>query len=153
MASSSRFSPYAHISAIGALWITYTHKKLQIRIEATSRVDALMHKWTDHVYFLHRQPTLVLLKVYMTLSILKECPSAINTPGAVNMSLNSPSFAILPAVCPAGHPIENTLHLQESRWERGKDRKTRAIDINDLLATRGPKVWGSEGPLDTNWSW
>lgn len=66
------------------------------------------------------------------------------------MSLNSPGFAILPAVRSAERPIEHTLHLQESRWERGKERKTTAIDINDLLATRGPKVWESEGPLDTN---
>lgn len=34
--------------------------------------------------------------------------------------------------------------------ERGKERKTKAIDINDLPAKRGPKAGASEGPLDTN---
>lgn len=66
------------------------------------------------------------------------------------MSLSWPGFAILPAVHSAGHPIAHTLLLQESRWERGKERNRRAIDINDPLATGGPKVWESEGPLDTN---
>lgn len=31
-----------------------------------------------------------------------------------------------------------------------EERKTRGIDINDLLATRGPEVRESEGPLDSN---
>lgn len=92
----------------------------------------------------------MLLKGSTTLCIFKECPNAISTTGAVNMSLSWPGIAILPAVHSAGHPIEHTLLLQESRWERGKERNRRAIDINDLLATGGPKVWESEGPLDTN---
>lgn len=38
-------------------------------------------------------------------------------------------------------------------WEGCKERKTKAIDINDLPARRGPQAGASEGPLDTNWSW
>lgn len=31
-----------------------------------------------------------------------------------------------------------------------EERKTKAIDINDLPAERGPQAGPSEGPLDTN---
>lgn len=67
--------------------------------------------------------------------------------------LNVPDFAILLAVHFARQPIDRILHLVDGRPERGKERKTKAIDINDLPAERGPQAGASEGPLDTNWSW
>lgn len=77
------------------------------------------------------------------------CPCDINTTVAVNV----PGFAILSAVHSARQPIDQTLHLVDGRMGRGKERKTKAIDINDLPAKRGPQAGASEGPLDTNWSW
>ncbi len=50
-------------------------------------------------------------------------------------------------------PLDRTLHLVDGRMGRGKERKTKAIDINDLPAKRGPQAGASEGPLDNNWSW
>lgn len=47
----------------------------------------------------------------------------------------------------------NTLNpaLAERKNGKGwKERKTKAIDINDLPARRGPQAGASEGPLDTN---
>lgn len=72
------------------------------------------------------------------------CPCDINTTGAVNL----PGFAISIL-----QPLDRTLHLVDGRMGRGKERKTKAMDINDLPAKRGPQAGVSEGPLDTNWSW
>ena len=77
------------------------------------------------------------------------CPCDINTTVAVKV----PGLAILPAVHSAHQPIDWTLHLVDGRMERGKETKTKTIDINDLPAERGPQAGASEGPLDTNWLW
>ena len=71
----------------------------------------------------------------------------------MTVAVTVPDFAILPAVYSAHGAIDQTLHLAVGRVERGKERKTKAIDINDLPAERGPQAGASEGPLDTNWSW
>lgn len=52
----------------------------------------------------------------------------------------------------ARQPIDQSLHLVDRRIGRGKERKTKAIDINDLPAVGGPQAGASEGPLNTNWS-
>lgn len=71
----------------------------------------------------YREDILLLPKVFTTLSVFNQCPSSINAPGAVDMSLKAPGFAILPVVHSAGHPIEHTLRDQESRWDRARKEK------------------------------
>lgn len=73
----------------------------------------------------------------MSIRFLEECPCAINTTEAVNLLPSLPDFAILPAFHSAHQPIGCTSRLVEE-WERGKERKTKAIDINDPPAVRGP---------------
>lgn len=97
-------------------------------------------------FLCYSEETHLLLKVVTTMSVLGGCPGAPSATGVVNVSLKAPGFAILPAVRPVRHPGEHVPHQQESRWDRGKERKTKAIDINDPLAARGPKVWRSERP-------
>lgn len=84
--------------------------------------------------------------IHVPESSRRMCPWDDNTTGAVNV----PGFAILPAVHSARQPIDRILHLVYGRMGRGKKRKTKAIDINDLPAARGPQAGASEGPLDTN---
>lgn len=89
-------------------------------------------------------------QVYVTLNILeKKRGCDINAIVAVNTAAGRP---FLPTVHSACQPIDWILYLVDGRMERGKERKTKAIDINDLPAKRGPQAGASEGPLDTNWS-
>ncbi len=73
-------------------------------------------------------------------------PRDVSTTGAVNV----PGFPFCHFVHSARQPIDRTEHLVDGGMGWGKERKTKAIDINDLPATRGPQAGPSEGPLDTN---
>lgn len=78
---------------------------------------------TSHVfcYFMEKK-YFCFLKVFKTLSVPNERPSAINAAGAVNASLRTPGFATLPAVPPAGQPRD---HASRNQDEMGGGKKNK----------------------------
>ena len=75
------------------------------------------------------------------------CPCDINTTVAVSVP-GFCHFACRPFCSPTNRP--NLALGVRKNGKGGKERKTKAIDINDLPAERGPQAGASEGPLDTN---